>query len=62
MKLCKNCAPCCDYCKYVIHDEWEDQYGLYKGPPIGCFLWNDEEHQIIAEDCGYCKDFCCINA
>lgn len=25
MILCnKKCIPCCDYCLYVIHDEWDE--------------------------------------
>ena len=58
---------CCDFCIHVIHEEFPDIdiYGndwIIKGEPIGCQLHTDEKHQTIAESCGYCNDFYCINA
>lgn len=29
---------------------------------IGCGLHDDQEHQDIAEGCGYCPDFHCFRA
>lgn len=56
MKLCEyNCAPCCDFCKFVIAD-------IEDNSPVGCKLHPDEEHQEIADACGYCDDFVCMNA
>lgn len=61
MILCNNCCPCCDFCKHVIHETWEDGRGnIHNGGPIACGLHNDEEHNNIAEGCGYCDDFYCF--
>lgn len=33
MILCnKNCIPCCDYCIYVIHDEWDEYVDYWVNP------------------------------
>ena len=62
MKLCdKDCKPCCDFCIYSIHDRWEENGKEIVGGPIGCTKNPDEEHREIAESCGFCKDFHCVN-
>ena len=64
MKLCGyNCKPCCDYCIYVKHETISipNSFIPIKSGPIACKLHNDKEHQKIAESCGYCDDFHCIN-
>ena len=63
MILCsKTCMPCCDFCIHAIHEEWMEGDKKITGGPIGCKEHKDEEHQKIAEDCGYCPDFHCFNA
>ena len=68
MTLCGwHCIPLCDFCKYVIHNEWneKDIYGEMKrivGEPIGCKFSDDEKHQKAAQANSYCDDFYCINA
>lgn len=69
MILCnKRCIPCCDFCLYAIHDEWDEYINYIKAPqhitggPIGCTLHNDKKHQEIAKGCGSCDDFHCCNA
>lgn len=65
MTLCdKDCIPCCDFCIHVIHEEWDDQEtgSHIRGGPVGCKLHTDQEHQNIAEGCGYCNDYYCRNA
>lgn len=60
MKLCSNdCYPICDFCCHAIHEEWDDYDGHHIGGPVGCCLHLDQEHQEIAENCGYCNDFYC---
>lgn len=60
MKLCSNdCYPICDFCYYAIHEEWNDHTGHHVGGPVGCTLHFDQEHQKIADNCGYCNDFYC---
>lgn len=58
---------CCDFCRYVIQDFFfsEDKDGnmqIVNGGPNGCSLHKDKKHQRIAKNCGYCKDFHCVNA
>lgn len=54
---------CCDFCIYVIYDPIYDEVGSIAGAePSGCRLHNDQEHQDIAESCGYCHDFHCFRA
>ena len=58
---------CCDFCKYVIHDYFfaEDKNKntrIVNGGPMGCALYKDIDHKIIAESCGYCPDFHCSSA
>lgn len=62
MILCSiGCTPCCDYCKYAIHEEWDDNsLGHIVGGPIGCDLHKDQKHQDIAEGDGCCNDFHCF--
>lgn len=61
MKLCKHdCIPCCDFCIYATHEEFEYEGKIIKGGPDGCILHKDEEHQQIAFGCGYCPDFHCF--
>lgn len=68
MTLCKyNCIPICDFCKFVIHDEWneKDIYGETRhiiGELIGCNFSNDKKHQEMAQNNSYCDDFFCFNA
>lgn len=68
MVLCEhNCIPCCDFCIYVKHTcyhEYDNNHKiqLIQGEPIACALYNDKEHNKIAENCGYCNDFHCYNA
>lgn len=62
-KCCSDCTPCCDFCRYAIHDEWIDEDGTkITGGPIGCSFWDDTKHQLLAEMCLYCEDFHCKNA
>lgn len=59
MKKCsESCVPCCDFCRYVVHEMYDDVIG----PPIKCMLHRDEEHRRLAEDCSYCDDFWCKRA
>lgn len=61
MVLCdKDCVPCCDFCVYAIHDEWEENGKHIVGGPIGCKKHLDKKHQDIAESCGSCDDFHCF--
>ena len=61
--LCdKNCIPCCDFCISAIHEMFEKNGKEIIGGPIGCTKHPDDEHQKIAESCGYCDDFHCFNA
>ena len=62
IKCSKKCIPCCDFCIYAIHDEWEENGKKITGGPIGCKKHTDEKYQIIAEDCGSCPDFHCFRA
>ena len=63
MILCSNmCYPCCDFCIYAKHTIWKNKKGQFTGPPDGCNFYEDKEHQLIAIDDGYCKDFQCISA
>lgn len=60
MKKCgEDCIPCCDYCKYVVHEVIEFE-GI--GGPIFCKLHLDEEHRQLARRCSYREDFWCMNA
>lgn len=54
-KCSEECIPCCDYCKYVVHEIYDDSIG----PPIECMLHNDEKYRRLIEDCSYCEDFYC---
>lgn len=61
MVLCnENCIPCCDFCIHAIHKIGEVNGEIVKFAPIGCRLHTDEEHQDIADSCGYCEDFYCF--
>ena len=62
MKKCgEDCIPCCDYCKYVVHNELEFENNKVLGCPIFCKLHLDEEHRQLARRCSYCEDFWCMN-
>ena len=62
MVLCnEKCLPCCDYCIYVMTERIPYNGKMINGRPVGCFKNHDEEHNKIAESCGYCKDFHCRN-
>lgn len=61
MTLCdKNCIPCCAYCLYSMHELIPVNGKMINGGPVGCFKHPDEEHNLIAEGCGYCEDFRCM--
>ena len=63
MKKCsEECSPCCDYCKYVVHEVIEFESGKGIGGPIFCKLHLDEEHRQLARRCSCCEDFWCMNA
>ena len=63
VKLCsEECTPCCDYCKYVVHEVIEFENNKVVGGPIFCKLHLDEEHRQLARRCSYCEDFWCMNA
>lgn len=60
---CNECIPCCDFCKYVIHDFWlDDNCNVVKGGPIGCRAHEEELYQKVAEAAGYCSEFHCTMA
>lgn len=62
MKLCSDtCKPCCDFCKFSMHERIPYEGKMYNGEPIGCFKHPDPEHQEIAKSCGHCEDFQCMN-
>ena len=62
MKKCsEECIPCCDYCKYVVHEVAEFENDKIVGAPIFCKLHLDEEPTYLAKRCGYCDYFCCMN-
>ena len=53
MKKCgEDCIPCCDYCKYVVHEVIEFEDGKGRGDPIFCKLHLDEEHRQLARTFG----------
>lgn len=56
-KCCNECIPCCDFCSFAIHGNFEKDGTT---GPIGCFKHSDREHQEIAECCGFCDDFRCF--
>lgn len=60
-KCSSGCTPCCDFCKHVIRETWEDkETGIwYEDGPIGCKLHSDKHHQELAEACSYCNDYHC---
>ena len=63
MKKCsEECSPCCDYCKYVVHEVIEFENDKVVGGPIFCKLHLDEEHRRLAKRCSHCEDFWCMNA
>lgn len=58
---CKE-FPCCDFCIWAKHEEWDEDGRHIFGGPIGCNLHLDEEHQEIADSCGCCEDYWCFRA
>ena len=60
IKCNDDCCPCCDFCIYAIHEEFEMTGEIITGGPIGCGLHKDDKHQDIAESCGCCDDFHCF--
>lgn len=64
MILCsKHCVQCCDFCIYVKRHIYQDDDGNpINGEPIGCYLHDDEEHELAAVTCGCCEDFHCFRA
>ena len=54
---CDECMPCCDYCWGARHGDFERDGTT---GPIGCKWHPDEEHQKIAQNCGYCESFKCF--
>lgn len=62
MKKCsKECIPCCDYCKHVVHEVIEFENSKIVGGPIFCKLHLDEKHRKLARACSSCDDFWCRN-
>lgn len=62
MKKCsKECIPCCDYCKYVVHEVIEVDGRQVPLEPFGCCLHLDARHQRMAKSCSFCEDFTCRN-
>lgn len=63
MKKCsKECTPCCDYCKFVVHEVIEFGNKKIVGGPIFCKLHLDKKHTQVARGCSSCNDFWCMNA
>ena len=63
MKKCsEECIPCCDYCKYVIHEVIGSENNKVFGAPIFCKLHLDREHTHLVRGCSYCADFWCMSA
>lgn len=62
VKCGEDCSPCCDYCKYVVHEVIEFESGKGIGGPIFCKLQLDEERRQLARRCSCCEDFWCMNA
>lgn len=62
VKCSEDCIPCCDYCKYVLHEVIEHENIKVVGGPIFCKLHLDGEHTHLVRRCGYCDDFFCKNA
>lgn len=58
IKCDESCIPCCDYC---IHARCVQQPVVGK-VVTGCRQHEDEKHQQIAVNLGYCEDFHCENA
>ena len=62
IKCGDDCIICCDFCIHAIHEIFESNGRTVTGGPIGCMFHADQEHQNIAENCGYCDDFHCFLA
>jgi hypothetical protein len=64
VKCDESCIPCCDFCKYAVHETFFDEElgGDIYGGPIHCELHPDEKHDAICESCGFCDDFHCFRA
>ena len=63
MKKCgEYCIPCCDYCKYAVHEVFEFKGGKGIGSPIFCKLHLDEEHRQLARRRSCCEASWCMDA
>lgn len=62
VKCSYDCIPCCDFCIYAVHEEFEDNGKMIRCGPVGCKKHPDKEHEDVAVGCGYCEDFHCFNA
>lgn len=56
-KCSEDCIPCCDYCKYVVHEEIKFENNKVLGASIFCKLHLDEEHMWLVRGYSYCEDF-----
>lgn len=56
-KCCEECIPCCDFCIFARHGDWERDGTT---GPIGCLKHSEYEYQVIAQECGCCDDFWCF--
>ena len=64
IKCSEACTPCCDFCIYAVHEEFEDEElgGTVYGGPIHCEKHHNEEHDKICKSYGFCDDFHCFRA
>lgn len=58
IKCDESCIPCCDYCIYARYERQPIEGKVV----AGCLRHEDEEHQRIAMNLGYCENFHCENA
>ena len=60
MRKCnERCKPCCDFCRYVVHEMVEVNGRPVPLEPLGCSLYLDAYHQRLAVRCQYCESFVC---
>lgn len=43
-EMSKECTPCCDYCKHVVHEVIEIGNKKIVGGPIFCKIHLDKKH------------------